>query len=42
MRMMLRVDFENLWRESPVLTSMGVGASDPILDLRAVENSSVP
>ena len=41
MRMTLRVDFENLWRESPVLASMGVGTGDPILDLRAVGGMSL-
>ena len=41
MCMTLCVDFESLWRESPVLTNMGVGAGDPIMDLRAVGGMSL-
>lgn len=40
-RMTLRVDFESMWRDSPVLASIGVEANDPILDLGMVGSMSL-
>lgn len=40
-RMALRSKFNLLWRDSPELASMGVGADNDILDLRLAANCSL-
>lgn len=40
-RTTLRSRFEHLWRDSPELANMGVGADNEILDLRLAASSSL-